>query len=322
MAEAIYYRDPRNSRDIRGPVSLEALREMARAGTLRATDQVSLDGHKWLFAVELEPELFPASSAAWAAAQPGWKRTAAKVAAWLKIAGVAVWRHIRTVADFYWANRRELRQLVVEYLSFLQEPGTRREIRVSADDENEAVSFDGTQWRANLPDCCVFCGELTECDWNSEQRSVPVLTWPLFGPVFGVLAGFVGWILLWSSTGEWLVPLGLFVGFLVGYQRRSEVVVTVRFRRCREHLSRTRYPSLRTFGNTLIIGIGDRKVWRRFYYGDRSIETPVTVPPDFSKIVESKQGDAGLHDSHPSYPTIPLAGDDEESEPGDSETAR
>jgi hypothetical protein len=322
MAEAIYYRDPRNPRDVRGPLSVEALRDLVRAGTLRATDQVSLDGHKWLAAVELEPELFPASSAVWVAAQPGWQRSAAKAAVWLQGHAITVWRHLRTVGEFYWANWRELRQLVVEYLSFLQEPGTRREIRVSKEDNNESVSFDGTQWRADLPDCCVVCGEPTEGHWNSEQRSVPVLTWPLFGPILGVLAGLFAWVLLWSSAGAWLILVGLFFGFLVGYHLRGEAIVSVRFRRCREHLNRTRYPSLRVYRNTLVIGIGDRKVWRRFYYGDRSIETPLTVPPDFSQIVDTKKGESEQHDSHPTYPTIPLAGDDDESESGNSEAAR
>jgi hypothetical protein len=324
MAEGIYYRDPRNPRDIHGPLSVEALRDLVRAGTLRPTDQVSLDGHAWLYAIELEPELFPASSAVWTAATPPWKRRAAQAAAWAKGAAVAAWRYLRTVAEFYWANWRELRQLIVEYFSFLQQPGSRREIRVSADDNNDAVAFDGTQWRADLPDCCVVCGEVTECEWNSEQRSVPVLTWPLFGPILGFLFGLLGWILVWSSTGEWLVLLGVFLGFLLGYLRRGEAVVTVRFRRCREHLNRTRYPSLRIFGKTLIIGVGDRQVWRRFYYGDRGMETPISVPPDYSKLIESKQPETTPGDANPTYtyPTIPLVGDDDESDSADNKEKR
>ena len=127
----------------------------------------------------------------------------------------------------------------------------------------------------------------------------------------GLVIGLVGWIFCWSSEGRWLIPLGVLIGFLVGYPSRGETIVAIRFRRCREHLNRTRYPALRTFRKTLIIGVGDRKVWRRFYYGDRDMETPVIVPPDFTTVVESQRSPSEQGDPKPSYPTIPLAGDDE-----------
>ncbi len=157
---------------------------------------------------------------------------------------------------------------------------------------------------------------------SRAARSIPDLTWPFLSPLFGLLFGIVGWIFLWNSHGRWLIPLGLFVGFLVGYRLRRETIVTVRFRRCREHLNRTRLPWLRIFRKTLIIGIGDRKVWRRFYYGERDLETPLTVPPDFSKAVESTQPGPNPHGSGPSYPTIPLVDDSEmDSGEGSSQSA-
>ena len=143
---------------------------------------------------------------------------------------------------------------------------------------------------------------------DNEQRAVPDLSWPLIGPVLGFLFGIFGWIFLWNSSGKWLIPIGVFIGFLVGYQFRGQSMVAIRFRRCREHLHRTRFPRLRTFRTFLIIGIGDRKVWRRFYYGDRDLMTQNRVPQDLPA--------SQVEDGRPSYPTIPLVGDDDP--PGES----
>ena len=98
----------------------------------------------------------------------------------------------------------------------------------------------------------------------ASKRSIPDLTWPFLSPILGLLAGIVCWILDSNSHGRWFIPLGLLAGFLIGYRVRRERIVTIRFRRCREHLNRTKIPSIRVFRKKLIIGIGDRKVWRRF----------------------------------------------------------
>jgi hypothetical protein len=316
MAAAIYYRDPHNPREVFGPFTVDQLRDLVKQGRLRATDQVSFDEHSWLPATEVEPQFFPAGSVDWFAAQPAWKRTTIQAVRWLKAAAIGAWNYVKAAADFYWTQRKELRLMSTEYLSFLKEPGTRREIRVTAEEQNEAVSFDAGQWRADLPDCCVVCGEPANGDWNLEQRSIADLTWPFLSPFLGLLIGIVGWILLWNGQGRWLIPLGIFAGFLIGYRLRRETIVSVKFRRCREHLNRTRLPWLRIFRKTLLIGVGDRKVWRRFYHGDRDLETPLTVPPDFSKAVEPNQAPSDPHGSGPSSPTIPLV-DDSEMESGD-----
>lgn len=318
MAGAIYYRDPRNPRDVFGPFAVDQLRELVKNGRLRATDQVSFDEHSWMPATELEPELFPGGATDWLAGQPAWKRTATHAALRLNASAIAAWNYIKRTADFYWAQRKELRLMAKEYLPFLQEHGSRRELRVRAEEQREAVSFENDQWRAELPDCCVVCGEPADCDWNREQRSIPDLTWPFLSPIFGLLVGIVGWVFLWNSQGRWLIPLGLFAGFLIGYRLRRETIVTVRFRRCREHLNRTRLPWLRIFRKTLIIGVGDRKVWRRFYYGERDLETPLTVPPVFPSEVESTQSPLNPPGSGPSFPTIPLVDDSEMDSGGGS----
>jgi hypothetical protein len=313
MAVQIYYRDPHNPRQVFGPFTVEQLWDLVKQGRLRATDQVSFDEHSWMPATEVEPQLFPAGSVDWFAAQPAWKRSTILAVRWLRAAVLGAWAYVKAAADFYWTQRKELRLMSTEYLTFLKEPGTRREIRVTAEEQNEAVAFDGVQWRADLPDCCVVCGEPANGDWNREQRSIADLTWPFLSPCLGFLFGIVGWIFL----SRWLVPLGICAGFLIGYRLRRETIVSVKFRRCREHLNRTRLPWLRIFRNTLLIGVGDRKVWRRFYHGDQGLETPLSaVPPDFSKIVEPNQAPPSPHGSGPSYPTIPLV-DDSEMEAGD-----
>ena len=310
MSGEVFYRDPRATRDVQGPFPVDRLREFARDGRLRPHDQVSLDGQAWMPATDFEPPLFPAETMASGPPQPTWQRWTIRAGQWLRTVSMAIWEHLKRVALFYWSNFPELRQLATEYLTFLQDPGSRKELRVSADDHNDHVYLYGDRWTAELPDCCIVCGEDADCDWNSEHRSVPNLTWPLLVPILGLLFGCVGWIFMWSAEGRWLIPLGLLIGFLVGYQARGESLVTIRFRRCREHLNRTRIPTLRTFRKTLIIGVGDRKVWRRFYYGDRGMETPA-VPPDFTKMAEVPPPVAREGDGTPTYPTIPLVSDDE-----------
>jgi hypothetical protein len=315
MSGEVFYRDPRAPRDVQGPFPVEQLREFARDGRLRPHDQVSVDGQAWFPATDFEPALFPEATRANSAAQPGWQGWVLLVGQWIRAGAVAVWEHLKRVALFYWSNFAELRQLATEYFTFLQDPGSRKELRVSAEDHNDHVYLYGDRWTAELPDCCVVCGEEADCDWNSEHRSVPNLNWPLLAPILGLLFGCLGWIFLWSADGRWLIPLGLLVGFLVGYQVRGESLVAIRFRRCREHLNRTRLPSLRIFRKTLIIGVGDRKVWRRFYYGDRGMETP-GVPPDFLKTVTSPPAATDEGDGKPTYPTIRLVGDDEPESAG------
>jgi hypothetical protein len=310
MSGEVYYRDPRAPRDVQGPFPVDRLRDFARDGRLRPHDQVSLDQQGWMPATDFEPPLFPEGTLDSFDQQPAWQRGVIRVGRWIQTACIAVWEHLKRVAQFYWSNFPELRQLATEYITFLQDPGSRKELRVSADDHNDHVYFYGDRWTAELPDCCVVCGEDADCEWNSEHRSVPDLTWALLAPIIGLVFGVGGWIFTWSAEGRWLIPLGLLVGFLVGYQARGETLVAIRFRRCREHLNRTRIPTLRTFRKTLIVGVGDRKVWRRFYYGDRGMETP-SVPPDFIKMAEAPPPVAKEGDGKPSYPTIPLVGDDE-----------
>jgi hypothetical protein len=310
MPKEMFYRDPRSPRDVHGPVTMEQLRLLVQEGRLRPADQVSLDGQAWLFAAQIEPELFPDSDADWSASRPAWKQTVSSLVQRVKRIALKAWNHLRSVADFYWRERSDLWELFKDYVPVLKEAGTRREIRIAADDNNDAVSFDGDQWTANLPDCCVVCGEAADCDWNSEQRSVPDLNRPLLWPFISLAVGVVAWIFLWNGWGKWMIPVGILAGFFIGYQQRRDAILRVRFRRCRLHLGRTRFPRLRVFRKTLIIGIGDRKVWRQFHYGEHDLETPVAAPPEYLKSVEESRIQKNVEEGRPSYPTIPLAGDE------------
>ena len=140
---------------------------------------------------------------------------------------MSAWRYLQATAKFYWDNRAELKFLATEYLQFLKEPGTRREIRVAADDHNESVGLEGDRWRADLPDCCVVCGEPADCDWNHEQRSLTDLTWPFLCPLLGLLAGVLAWIFMWSSEGRWLVLLGILGGNATAYFFKLPPVIPV-----------------------------------------------------------------------------------------------
>jgi hypothetical protein len=306
MASLIYYRDPRAPRNVEGPFTIEQARTLAQEGLLQRTDHVSLDGQTWLPATDFEPDLF-AGTGGGGKDSALWKSRATRLAQTLREHSLAAWSYLKRVALFYWTERSELWWLAREYAPILKESGTRREIRVSEDDATHAIAFDDEQWHVDLPDCCVVCGEPSDRDWNVEQRSVPNLTWTFWSPLVGLLLGLVAWFVF---SQRWLILVGLLAGFLVGYRKRGEAVVAIRFRRCREHLNRTKIPRLRTFRNTLVIGVGDRKVWRRFYYGDRDVETPIAVPPDFSQAVKEQADPWSERDARPTYPTIPLAGDE------------
>ncbi|MGE3316634.1 MAG: hypothetical protein AB7O26_16070 [Planctomycetaceae bacterium] len=259
---------------------MDELKVRVMRGELRRTDQVSVDRRSWMSVEEFEPELFEKKSddqlnSFWAALQEGGHKTYL----YLKERSRTAWRYVRDVAEFYWSNRRSLWQLFTEYAPFFREHGNRREIRVSQNDNHDKVHFDGDQWHVELPDCCVVCGEPAARDWNSEQRSVPDLTWPLLAPINGMLLGILIAIFLWNEWSRWFIPFGLIAGFIVGYRLKGEIPVTIRFRRCREHLNRISIPRLRTYRNVLVIGVGDRAVWRQFHYGKSDIETPQIPPP-------------------------------------------
>jgi len=315
MPEQVYCRDPKHPEEIHGPFTVADLKRRVMRGELRRTHQVSLDRKSWMEAHDYDPELFAGTAGAARSGFMAALQDAARLGfPYVKQRAAAAWQFLRAMSEFYWTNRAGLWQLFAEYVPFFREHGNRKEIRVSGDDKHDKVSFDGELWSVELPDCCVVCGEPVDGRWNSEQRSVPNLTWPLLAPLNGLLLGFVIGVIFWTGWIRWLMPLGLLAGLLIGYRLKSEVLVTVRFHRCREHLNRTRIPTLRTFRKSLIIGVGDRSVWRQFHYGKSGIETPLALPTDPPATPSEIPPDVS-HKLAPPPPTIKLAGDDDEENP-------
>lgn len=311
MSEQVYSRDPQHPDEVRGPFTVAELKVCVMRGELRRSDQLSIDRKAWMNADAFEPDLFAGgsgdrndsfSAALGEGAQQTWL--------YLRARFVSTWQYLREVALFYWFHRSQLWQLFSEYAPFFKEHGNRREIRVSQDDENDKVQFDGEQWNVELPDCCVVCGEPADRAWNSEQRTVEDLTWPLLAPLNGLLLGVLLAVFFWTGWSRWLVLLGLFVGFLLGYRLRGEVPATIRFRRCREHLNKTGIPTLRMFRNLLIIGVGDRSVWRQFHYGRTELETPIAAPPPLPSSAAYSPPDVSEKPEPPPR-TIKLVGDDD-----------
>src|SRR5579872_1739893 len=116
MAEGVYYRDPRNPREVHGPYTAHQLRDLAGKRILRPLDQVSLDGRAWLLATEYEPDLFPGLSTDGYAPTPPWKLMVQRAANRLKERILALWASVKEMAAFYWSYRGELRELTGEYI--------------------------------------------------------------------------------------------------------------------------------------------------------------------------------------------------------------
>ncbi len=176
-------------------------------------------------------------------------------------------RELTKTIAYYWTQRGGLGKLFAEYVTFFKEHGTRKQIWLSRDGNYEGVSFDGSSWRAELPDCCAVCGEASDEPFSDEERAVPVLSWPLWTPIAAV---GIGLVLSVYFSSLWILPVSLLAGMWIGYRRRGETCVRVRFRRCRQHAKRKRIPQLRFCKNSLVIDVGHRSVFRKFWERERS----------------------------------------------------
>ena len=314
MAGTIYSRDPRNPQEVYGPFPVDQLPEFVKQGRVRATDQVSFDEQTWMPATELEPKLFPPAAAPRDRLEglPPWKQTALKVGGGLKAVAIVVWNYIKSTAEFYWSHRGELRQMAVETIPILKDPGARRELQLNADESNDVVLVrrQPVEGRTSRLLRCLRRtgrGRVEQGTAFDSPTSRGRFIFPCWGCSSVSRPGFLRGAATASGSCRW----ASFAGFLIGYQLRRDTVVTVQFRRCREHLNRTKIPSLRVFRKKLIVGIGDRKVWRLFYHGDRGLETPIAAPPDFREIVDAKRAEEDSQRSSPYPTTIPLVDDSE-----------
>ncbi len=222
--------------------------------------------------------LFPGSQADWLAGQPQWKRTAHQGVEWCRV-GRACRLELRQAGRRLLLVAAERAAGDGDRIPHLPQgagdaPRNPRHGQKSKTTPSRSRTASG---RSSCPTAASSAASRpTSIGTANTLDPRPHLALP--EPDSRPARGIVCWILLWNSHGRWLIPLGLFAGFLVGYRLRREAIVTIRFRRCREHSTGPRLPSLRVFRRTLIIGVGDRKVWRRFYHGERDSRRPFGPP--------------------------------------------
>ena len=201
---------------------------------------------------------------------------------WLQKAGQVLMRLVRrglagaaTVAQFYGRNWRDLWEQARESSS-APEDSEQAEIRLSAHEDYENATWNGTRWDVRLPEQCVVCGEPTEGDRTEQVRSVPNLTWQLWAPFAGLGVGIVLGLFFWN---KWLLPISIVVGFILGYLCRRETEVRVRFSRCGRHARDPRYPKLRFTPDLLVVLVGRRSVKLAFSGGKWSGTGVAVTPP-------------------------------------------
>ena len=190
----------------------------------------------------------------------------------VKVAAVVlswIWRKSRIVCRYYWERRQNFWQHFTEYARDLRpERFVTREIRISSEEQYLNAEFDGDTWKVRLPKMCVVCGAPGEGAPLAENYQVENLTAPFWSVVAGTLAGFVLWMLVWN----WFFPIGIVLGFAIGYGRHATVNVKIKQWKCEKHRESTRFPRLRTFADFLIISVGSKELRQEFRHqrsGDR-----------------------------------------------------
>ena len=177
-------------------------------------------------------------------------------------AGVACLRQARMAVSYYWSHRAAIRDYLIDHDSGMIPPERyRREIRVSAEDDEERAQYTEQGWDIELPACCVVCGRAVQTEACVETRSVDDMARPFWWPVAGLATGAV---LAWLIASWWGLAIGFVAGVLLGCKCRRSTVVTIRFHRCDAHAGKTRYPYLRTFRGQLIIRAGHATVRSEF----------------------------------------------------------
>lgn len=239
-----------------------------------------------------------------------WKTLLAQAGELLRRAFVRVFREMKSTAAYYGSHRVGLAKLFAEYATFFKEHGTRREIQVSPTDNYQSITWDGSEWRVQLPDCCVVCGEAADQDWCQEQRVVQNLTYPLWMPVLGLTVGV--FVAIWWIN-RWYILLLFLAGTWAGYRLASNFPAWVRYRRCRKHANQTHVPELRWARGSLIVEVGHRAVHRKFREAESGTGPSDVVPSDADEIVRERPAYVPTLDPPKlDLPPIPLAGDDEE----------
>lgn len=173
-----------------------------------------------------------------------------------------LWRKSRIVCRYYWERRQDFWQHFTEYARDLRpERFVSREIRVSSEEQYLNAEFDGETWKIRLPKMCVVCGTPVEGAPLSESFQVENLTAPFWSVIAGTLAGLVLWMFF---DWRWFFPIGIILGFAIGYGRHSILKVKIKQWKCEKHRDSNRFPRLRTFADFLIISVGSKELRQEF----------------------------------------------------------
>lgn len=187
---------------------------------------------------------------------------------------------IKATFDFYLSNRKALGMGLADRLSLLPRSMTAgRDIRLAADEHNDAVEKTANGWSIRLPDCCVVCGNPTDRDWTQEVKQVQDLSWPMYGPIVGLFAGLALNVYFWN---RWFLPTTLIAGFIAGYRGRRQLEVRLQVRRCADHADRLNVPGVRVVGSELAVRVGNRRVKQKFMNPEPAaweVATPAAPAP-------------------------------------------
>lgn len=180
------------------------------------------------------------------------------------------WRALATVANFYWRHRREWWQSFLDLLESSESSAQRQfEIRLTPDQEYvTAKPYDGG-WDVDLGSECVACAQAAEADVVEEREVVDVSVPFWVQPLSLVIALGMGFF----TKVYWLIPILLALGLVVGYLFRRTKQIRLRFRRCVRHASELRLPTLRIFGDLLVVGVGCKEVRQQFVAQNRRRRT-------------------------------------------------
>jgi len=194
----------------------------------------------------------PQPSAFWTTAK-SFLRRAGRFFGWL---AEMVYRRGRKSGAFYWSQRRAFWAYFSEYSPGLQEPKiVRKEIRFSTDEDSKLARYSKEGWVVEMPNCCVVCGEPSDCKWINETRWVDNLGKPFWIPIAAI---GVGLLLSLFYQAYWILLVAIFFGFLLGNLQRSSIRVDLKFQRCKVHEEKTSVPHVRLFGEQLILRLGGR----------------------------------------------------------------
>ena len=232
-----------------------------------------------------------------------------------------LWRKSCVVFAYYWERRRAFWRHFTEYARDLRaERFINREIRISSEEQYLNAEYDEGEWKVRLPKLCITCGEPVKGKSECRQYEIESLTGPFWSVVLGTFFGFALSLVYWS----WLLPIGIVVGFAVGYGRHTLLEAEIRFWQCAKHKESPRYPQLRAFADFLIIGVGSKTVRQEFRHQRQADHRDPGIVSDDENLHESSEYMPPREDTlkRPDLDPIPLADEVHETIEPDEQTDR